>query len=126
MPQKIIIIADPGIDTAFAIALGLLDPKLHVLALAATVPSAGCGSSASDTAPTGRGPVTSVSSSTSKRPAQSHSSKPKAKRKPVRHASLSCAAPADVLAGVYRPYRLHDRVERLRFTVAICRLRHRA
>ncbi|MFL5341261.1 MAG: nucleoside hydrolase [Gemmataceae bacterium] len=36
MPQKIIIVADPGIDTAFAIALALLDPKLDVLALAAT------------------------------------------------------------------------------------------
>jgi inosine-uridine nucleoside N-ribohydrolase len=36
MPQKIIIIADPGIDTAFAIALAMLEPKLDVLALAAT------------------------------------------------------------------------------------------
>src|SRR5260221_14552946 len=41
MAQKIILIADPGIDTAFAIALGLLDPKLDVLALAATAGNVG-------------------------------------------------------------------------------------
>jgi len=36
MPQKCVIIADPGIDTAFAIALALHDPNLDVLALIAT------------------------------------------------------------------------------------------
>ena len=41
MPQKVIIVADPGIDTAFAIALALLEPKLDVLALAATAGNVG-------------------------------------------------------------------------------------
>ena len=36
MGQKVILIADPGIDTAFAIALALLDERIDVLALAAT------------------------------------------------------------------------------------------
>ena len=36
MTQKVILIADPGIDTAFAVALALLDPKLDVVALCAT------------------------------------------------------------------------------------------
>ncbi len=36
MAQKIILIADPGIDTAFAVALAMLDSKLDVLALCAT------------------------------------------------------------------------------------------
>jgi inosine-uridine nucleoside N-ribohydrolase len=36
MPQKVIIISDPGIDGAFAIALALQDPELEVLGLAAT------------------------------------------------------------------------------------------
>jgi inosine-uridine nucleoside N-ribohydrolase len=36
MPQKVILIADPGIDTAFAIALALQDPGLEVLAILAT------------------------------------------------------------------------------------------
>ena len=36
MPQKVILVADPGIDTAFAIALALNDPDLEVLALAAS------------------------------------------------------------------------------------------
>src|SRR5688572_1535241 len=36
MPHKVVIIADPGIDTAFAIALALNDPGLDVLALLAT------------------------------------------------------------------------------------------
>lgn len=36
MGQKVILIADPGIDTAFAIALALMDERLDVLALAAT------------------------------------------------------------------------------------------
>jgi len=36
MAQKVILIVDPGIDTAFAVALALLDPKLDVLALCAT------------------------------------------------------------------------------------------
>ncbi|MGF1577754.1 MAG: nucleoside hydrolase [Gemmataceae bacterium] len=36
MPEKIVITADPGIDTAFAIALALHDPRLEVLGLAAT------------------------------------------------------------------------------------------
>jgi inosine-uridine nucleoside N-ribohydrolase len=34
--QKVILIADPGIDTAFAVALALFDPRLEVLALAPT------------------------------------------------------------------------------------------
>ncbi len=33
MPRKVILIADPGIDTAFAIALALHDPDLDVLGL---------------------------------------------------------------------------------------------
>ena len=36
MPQKVILVADPGIDAAVAIALALNDPDLEVLALAAT------------------------------------------------------------------------------------------
>ena len=36
MPQKVVIIADPGIDTAFALALALHDPNLEVLGLVAT------------------------------------------------------------------------------------------
>ena len=36
MAQKVILVADPGIDTAFAIALALNDPELEVLALAAS------------------------------------------------------------------------------------------
>lgn len=36
MARKVIIVADPGIDGAFAIALGLLDPDLDVLGVAAT------------------------------------------------------------------------------------------
>jgi inosine-uridine nucleoside N-ribohydrolase len=36
MPQRVVIIADPGIDTAFAVALALSDPSLDVLALLAT------------------------------------------------------------------------------------------
>jgi inosine-uridine nucleoside N-ribohydrolase len=36
MPQKVVLIADPGIDTAFAIALALHDPRLEVLGLLAT------------------------------------------------------------------------------------------
>jgi inosine-uridine nucleoside N-ribohydrolase len=36
MARKVIVIADPGIDTAFAIALALNDPELEVLALLAT------------------------------------------------------------------------------------------
>src|SRR5262245_9186917 len=36
MPQKVILVADPGIDTAFAVALAFIEPKIDVLALAAT------------------------------------------------------------------------------------------
>jgi inosine-uridine nucleoside N-ribohydrolase len=36
MPQRVVIIADPGIDTAFAVALALNDPSLDVLGLLAT------------------------------------------------------------------------------------------
>lgn len=36
MSQKLILIADPGIDTSFAIALALHDPTFEVLAIAAT------------------------------------------------------------------------------------------
>jgi inosine-uridine nucleoside N-ribohydrolase len=36
MAEKVILIADPGIDSAFATALALNDPDLEVLALAAT------------------------------------------------------------------------------------------
>ena len=36
MSQKVILIVDPGIDTAFATALAFLEPELDVLALAAT------------------------------------------------------------------------------------------
>ena len=38
MPRKVIIIADPGIDTAFAVALALNDPNLDVVAV---LPTAG-------------------------------------------------------------------------------------
>ena len=38
MPRKVILIADPGIDTAFAIALALHDPSLDVVGL---IPCAG-------------------------------------------------------------------------------------
>ena len=36
MPHQIVILADPGIDGAFAAALALHDPSLEVLGLAAT------------------------------------------------------------------------------------------
>jgi len=36
MPQKVVILADPGIDTAFAIAVAMWDPQLEVLGLLAT------------------------------------------------------------------------------------------
>jgi inosine-uridine nucleoside N-ribohydrolase len=36
MPQKVILIADPGIDTSFAIALALHDPELDVVGLVAS------------------------------------------------------------------------------------------
>jgi inosine-uridine nucleoside N-ribohydrolase len=36
MPRKVIIVTDPGIDGAFALALALLDPELDVIAVAAT------------------------------------------------------------------------------------------
>jgi inosine-uridine nucleoside N-ribohydrolase len=36
MPRKVIIVGDPGIDGAFAIALALLDPELELIGLAAT------------------------------------------------------------------------------------------
>jgi inosine-uridine nucleoside N-ribohydrolase len=36
MGQKVVLICDPGIDGAFAVALALLDPNLEVLGLAAT------------------------------------------------------------------------------------------
>lgn len=36
MPQKVVIVCDPGIDGAFATALALHDPDLEVLGLAAT------------------------------------------------------------------------------------------
>lgn len=36
MSHRAILLADPGIDTAFAIALALFDPEIDVLALAAT------------------------------------------------------------------------------------------
>jgi inosine-uridine nucleoside N-ribohydrolase len=38
MPRKVIIVADPGIDTAFAVALALNDPNLEVIGL---LPTAG-------------------------------------------------------------------------------------
>lgn len=38
MPRKVILIADPGIDTAFAIALAMTDPNLDVVGL---IPTAG-------------------------------------------------------------------------------------
>lgn len=36
MSHKVVLIADPGIDGAFAVALSLLDPRIEVLGLAAT------------------------------------------------------------------------------------------
>lgn len=36
MSQKVVLVNDPGIDGAFAVALALFDPKLEVLGLAAT------------------------------------------------------------------------------------------
>src|SRR5215213_11459696 len=36
MAQKVIIVADPGIDTAFAVALALHDPDLDVVGLVAS------------------------------------------------------------------------------------------
>jgi hypothetical protein len=38
MPRKVIIVADPGIDTAFAVALALNDPNIEVVGL---LPTAG-------------------------------------------------------------------------------------
>lgn len=43
MPRKVVIVADPGVDTAFAIALALADPNLDVIGLlpcAGNVPAA--------------------------------------------------------------------------------------
>src|SRR6266852_5780842 len=36
MTRKVVLVTDPGIDGAFAVALALLDPDLEVLGLAAT------------------------------------------------------------------------------------------
>jgi inosine-uridine nucleoside N-ribohydrolase len=36
MAEKVILVSDPGIDGAFAVALAVHDPELHVLGLAAT------------------------------------------------------------------------------------------
>src|SRR5947209_5286691 len=36
MPHKVVILADPGIDTAFALAVAMWDPQLVVLGLLAT------------------------------------------------------------------------------------------
>lgn len=36
MPRKVVIVCDPGIDSAFAVTLALFDPELEVLGLAAT------------------------------------------------------------------------------------------
>jgi inosine-uridine nucleoside N-ribohydrolase len=47
MPQKVILIADPGIDTAFAVALAFHDPTLDVIGL---LPTAGNVSAAQATA----------------------------------------------------------------------------
>ncbi|GIW78242.1 MAG: nucleoside hydrolase [Gemmatales bacterium] len=41
MPRKIAIIADPGIDTAFALTLALFDPELEVLGIGATAGNIG-------------------------------------------------------------------------------------
>jgi inosine-uridine nucleoside N-ribohydrolase len=41
MSRKIIIVSDPGIDAAFAVALALFDPDLEVLALVATAGNVG-------------------------------------------------------------------------------------
>src|SRR5947199_1449448 len=41
MAQKVVLVADPGIDTAFAIALALNDPDLDVLGLLATAGNVG-------------------------------------------------------------------------------------
>jgi inosine-uridine nucleoside N-ribohydrolase len=41
MARKIILVADPGIDAAFAVALGLYDPELDVMALVATAGNIG-------------------------------------------------------------------------------------
>ena len=38
MPRKVCIIADPGIDTAFAVALAFTDPALDVVGV---IPTAG-------------------------------------------------------------------------------------
>ncbi len=47
MPKKVVLIADPGIDTAFAVALALHDPNLDVIGL---LPCAGNVSAAQATA----------------------------------------------------------------------------
>lgn len=47
MPQKVILVADPGIDTAFAVALAFHDPNLDVIGL---LPTAGNVSAAQATA----------------------------------------------------------------------------
>src|SRR5271155_610152 len=36
MAHKVVVIADPGVDGAFAVALALFDPNVEVLGLAAT------------------------------------------------------------------------------------------
>jgi inosine-uridine nucleoside N-ribohydrolase len=50
MPRKVVLVADPGIDTAFALAVALADPTLDVLAI---LPSAGNVSAAQATANVG-------------------------------------------------------------------------
>ena len=47
MPKKVVLIADPGIDTAFAVAFALHDPNLDVIGL---LPCAGNVSAAQATA----------------------------------------------------------------------------
>jgi inosine-uridine nucleoside N-ribohydrolase len=41
MPRKVILVADPGIDTAFAVALALNDPNLDVIGLLPTAGNVG-------------------------------------------------------------------------------------
>ena len=42
MPRKVIIVADPGIDTAFAVALALNDPNLEVIGLLPSLSAQEC------------------------------------------------------------------------------------
>src|SRR5262249_47507592 len=57
MARKVILVADPGIDGAFATALALADPEFDVLGLAATAGNRGGGGATPTPPPRGEIPA---------------------------------------------------------------------